>query len=139
MGRRKKIVKARSFESSGGMDGKTDTFVRLYSSMIHSPAFKALSHRQKSLYLYLKEQFYGHRKPSFDYPDMMEVQGEEFFYFPFTEAVDSGIYTKNMKREFYGDMHELVEFGFIEIAYDGNRRRKTIYRYSGKWSTYSPP
>ena len=95
---KKTIYKPRAFESVGG-DKK---HAAIYISMLFSPAFQSLSNRQQILYIYVKGRYYGTRKPGKDYPEVNELQGNDLFYFPFNEAVKTGKYTANMRREFYG-------------------------------------
>lgn len=139
MGRSKpKKNKVFTFESVGNLGGKTDVFARLYASMLYSPAYMALNNRQRMLYVYAKLQFYGHRKPGADFPEIPNLQGVEYFYFPISEGVKSGLYTKNMGKELGNDLKELGAKGFIDIVVTGNRGKKSIYRFSNRWINYDP-
>lgn len=132
-----KGYKPRSFESVGVKNGKNDTYAAIYKSMLFCPAFKNLKNRTIILYLYMKEKHYGHRKPSADFPNIPALQGNELFYFPFSAAVETGVYTKNMKREFYNDVKELEEHGFIRTVFNGkSRKQKSIYEFSNKWQEW---
>lgn len=133
MPKRKTKSKAWTFESAGGKDGKTDTFVRLYSSMIHSDAFVKLTPRQKSLYTFCKEKFYGFRKPKADFPDISSLQGDDLFYMTFSDVKGTGLYTATMEKNYRADMKALEQHGFIEVAAMGKGGRKNIYKFSSKW------
>ncbi|WP_458398187.1 hypothetical protein [Anaerotignum sp.] len=127
-----------TFERDESLGGKQDVFARVYTSMLYSPAYLSLTNRQRVLYLYIKLQFIGHRKPGTDYPEIQSLKGNDLFYFTFPDAEKTGNYTPNMRSDFYKDMKCLVEAGFIEVVAKGNRGKKSIYRYSGKWKEYRP-
>lgn len=129
--------KPRSYESAGGKNGRNDTYAAVYNSMLFHPAFKSLKNRQKVLYLYIKDQYIGHKKPRVDFPDIPDLQGDDLFYFPLTAGVEAGIYTQNMQRELYGDIKALEDHGLIRIVFNGKpTKQKSIYGYSNKWQTW---
>ena len=137
MGKKKDTYKPRSFESAGGENGKTDTHVAIYRSMLFHPAYTSLKPRQRELYNYCKEKLYGHRKPQSDFPDVPELQGDKLFYFSLSDAVETGLYKPSMRREFYGDMQILEDHGLIRKVVSGKpTKRKSIYEYSNKWQTW---
>lgn len=118
---------------------KPDTSANIYESMLVSNAFKDLSTRQKLLYMYVKAQYYGKRKPSKDNTETGLFQSDEYFYLNLdTVTRKYGLYTRNMRSEFYGDMKALIEHGFItkESQGGGNGKTKNIYRYSDKWQAW---
>jgi len=122
------------YESSGEFKGMRDTqFSRVFKSMLYGRNFKTLKNRQKLLYIYLKGMRYGGIKPQNLYPDIEAFKGEDKFFFGFDDAQETGIYTRNMKKEFYMDIKELEKFGFIKIISQGNFGKKTIYQYSDSW------
>ena len=124
--------KPHAFESVGG----DRRHAAIYNSMLFSPAFQSLSNRQQILYIYVKGRYYGTRKPGKDFPEVTELQGNDLFYFPFNEAVKTGKYTANMRREFYGDMESLEEVGLIRRVAKGTRNKKSIYQYSSLWQNW---
>lgn len=137
MGRKKKYF-PKPFESSGCSG---DTSANIYDSMLTSAAFRDLSARQRMLYVYCKNQYYGKRKPRADYPDIEAVQGDECFYLNHALITDVyGLYPKTNHRDFYKDMQKLVDNGFIEVVSNGHAAKKrSIYRFSEKWSGWHPP
>ncbi len=131
MGQRNKKYKPRPFESATADENE---FARIYESMLTHPAFIGLKTRQKILYLYVKAQFYGKRKPQSDFKDIPQFQGDDCFYFNFGLAVRYGLYTKTGNKEFYADMKALCETGFIECISSGKfTKTRSIYRFSSEW------
>jgi hypothetical protein len=118
---------------------RTDTFARMYQSMLDSKAFLHLNDKQKVLYLYAKTALYGARKPKADksYKEMGVFQGEEYFYFNWAQAKQRGLYKPSMASNFYRDMQSLEEHGFIEkVASGKQQRRKNVYKFSDKWQKW---
>ncbi len=145
MGRRKKWT-ARPFESIGetyiDANGtkRTDTCAQLYESMLTSQAFRSLKPRQKILYVYCKSQLFGHRKPNKDYnpEDYPEYKDESCFYMSWGAVKQYGLYSPNGQHEFYTDMKDLQNKGFIELVMSGRASKcKSIYRYSPDWKYWS--
>ena len=66
MGQRRKRYMPRFFESTGITN---DTSANIYESMLNSAAFQDLTKNQRLLYMYMKAQYYGKRKPGKDFPD----------------------------------------------------------------------
>lgn len=132
MSSRKKRYVPKSFESTGASG---DVSANLYRSMLESEAFKALTKREKLLYVYCKLQYYGAREPGRDFPNMEQLQGSDMFYFNFALASKKyGLYAAGSRREFYNDMKSLCEHGFIELVVSGKpTKSRSIYRFSGKW------
>lgn len=135
---RKKKYSPKTFESAGRTN---DTSANIYDSMLISEAFKDLNARQRMLYVYCKNQYYGKRKPQADYPDIDAVQGDECFYMNHALITDVyGLYPKTNHRDFYRDMQKLAENGFIEIISSGyTAKKRSIYRFSEKWLSWRPP
>ncbi len=143
MSKRKYHPKA--FESLGEVyrdaDGRkrTDTSANIYESMLTSDAWKDLTMRQRVLYVACKGQYYGKRKPGKDFPDMEQVQSDECFYMNAAAVERYGIYTKNMHREFYGDLKALCEHGFMSCLANGRATKsRSIYRFSAAWGAWKP-
>ncbi|WP_026493077.1 hypothetical protein [Butyrivibrio sp. XPD2002] len=138
--RKKNDSKIKSFEGVGtkfiGIHGAlmSDTFVRIYESMLQSDAFKKLKPRHKVLYLYCKDQWTGKRKPRHDFKDVPELASDDLFYFNFDLAVEYGLYTPKSSHLFYNDMKALIDAGFIDKVVSGKaHKKKNIYRYSDRW------
>lgn len=116
------------FKTEQGED-MSDTFMRLYESMLLSPAYQALSYREKQLYTYCKAQYYGKRKPKLD-----ADKEDELFYFSRKDAVRYGWCKQNDTGKLYEGMKILERFGFIEKVVSGKAsHQKNIYRYSNRW------
>lgn len=124
--------KKRSFECTGVKD---DSFARIYNSMLTHPAFIALKTRQKVLYLYAKNQFYGTRKPGKDFKDDPRLQEDTMFYLNFGLVVNKyGLYSRNGQHEFYSDVQALIDAGFIERVANGkSTKSRSIYKFSSNW------
>lgn len=145
MGRRKRWT-ARPFESVGQrftdpITGATraDTSANLYESMMLHPAFQDLTNRQKLLYLICKSQFFGHRKPEKDFPDVEQVAGDDCFYLNLGAVTRYGLYTRNMRGKFYADMKELERHGFIKTVSSGRpTKSKSVYKFLPDWKYWKP-
>lgn len=143
-GSRKTEYKPKAFEAKSSVtgarftteDGKArpDTFTIIYESMLCSPAYKALSNKEKQLYTLCKAQYYGKRKPKQDYPSTPEVQGDECFYFNREMAIGYGWCKENDTGPLYEGLKTLIAFGFIDLVISGKaNHRKSVYRYSNRW------
>lgn len=127
----KSKYKPKDFESTGE---RSDTCAQIFESMLNSPAWRDLKPRQQLLYVYVKAQFYGKRKPKHDYPDNPAFQSDECFYMNLGAAVKYDLYKRSGNKEFYKDMRELCEHGFIKCVSNGRyTKKKSIYRYSADW------
>ena len=130
---RKRKYRPKPFESTGKSN---DTSANIYESMLTHPAFLGLTKNQRFLYLCMKAQYYGKRKPGKDHPEIPELQADEFFYFSRLDAVKYGITKGNGNTEFYKDVDALERAGFIETVVNGRAtKKKSIYRFSDKWWT----
>ena len=135
MGKRKRPYRPKGFESTGKPN---DTSANIYNSMLLSPAFLDLTKNQRLLYVCMKDQYYGKRKPGKDYPDIEQLQGDDLFYFNCKTAELYGICTRANHGQLYRDIKALEEHGFIETVSSGkNARKKSIYRYSEKWKSWN--
>lgn len=134
MSRRKSQYKPKAFESTGKSN---DTSANIYGSMLLSPAFMDLSKKQKLLYVYMKAQYYGTRKPGKDFPEVEQLQGETLFYFNMALAEKYGIYTRINHKEFYADIKVIEKHGFIETVSNGSSTKsRSIYKFSDHWQTW---
>lgn len=112
-------------------------FARIYDDMMLSEAFVTLTVRQKMLYVVAKMQFYGHRKPAKDYPDIEAFRSESCFYLNRALGVRYGLYPPTNHRDFYKDIDVLIKHGFIERISNGrSNQKKSIYRFSGDWKNF---
>lgn len=128
---KKKVYKPKDFESTGTPN---DTSANIYGSMLESSAFKDLSKNQRLLYIYMKKQYYGSRKPERDFPDMEQFKGEDLFYFNLALAVKYGLYSKSNDRQFYNDVAAIERHGFIKTVSSGKATKtRSIFRFSGEW------
>lgn len=140
---RKFRFKAKSFESMGtfkdsnGTERK-DSSANIYESMLLSDAYRSMKPRQQQLYVLCKAQYFGKKKPRQDFPDLEQVKSDECFYLNYGNIKQYGLYTENMKKEFYDDMKILVEHGFIEVVIKGGRgKQKSVYKYSDRWQSWT--
>jgi hypothetical protein len=124
MAKRKKYIK-KSFESSGA---SSDVSANIYSSMLISKAYTALTHRQQRLYTFMKLQYYAQKRHPNNNP--------ECFYF--NKSLWWNMYNLyHNPNTFAEDRDALIEKGFIKVVEDGyNTRKKTVYQYSDKWKSY---
>lgn len=131
---RKKPYKPKRFESTGVSN---DTSANIYESMLLSPAFMDLNSRTRTLYLYMKAQYYGKRKPSKDFPNIEQVQSDECFYFNMAVAEKYKLYTRGNHKQFYGDIKILENHGFIKTISNGKiNKTKSVYRFSDEWQEW---
>ena len=127
----------KAFESAGNSN---DTSANIYESMLLSPAFMALTNRQRLLYLYCKAQYYGKRKPKKDFKELDLYQEETCFYMNRACIRKYKMYCDSDNRMFYTDIKALIEKGFItrELQGGGNGHTKSVYKFSSKWKEYIP-
>lgn len=132
---KKKTYRPKSFESFGKSN---DTSANLYESMLLSAAFMDLTPKQRLLYVYMKAQYYGKRKPGKDNPDIENLQGDDLFYFPRTLAEKYNLYTRSNNRQFYNDIKAIEEHGFIKTISSGKATKtKSIYKFVGAWKMWN--
>ncbi len=135
MGQRKKPYTPKAFESTGISN---DTSANIYGSMLESPAFKDLSKNQRLLYIYMKKQYYGTRKPGRDFPEIEELQGNDMFYFPLSLAVKYKLYTRNNHTQFNNDIKAIEKYGFIKTVVNGKSQQiKSVYQFSNGWKMWN--
>ena len=133
---RKKNYHPKRFESTGE---NGDPFLMIFESMLVSQAFLDLTKNHRLLYVYLKAQFYGKRKPENDIPDIDGIKGNDVFYFNRELAVRRyKLYTDGNRSSFYADIKELEKHGFIITVSNGRATKsKSIYKFSDKWQTWN--
>lgn len=120
-----------------------DTYARITESLLISDAFKDLKPHVQMLYIFMREQEYGKRKPNRDYKECDsfydKIKSEQCIYFPWhTAKTYCNRYTQNSNR-LYQDINILIEHGFIEIILNGrSTRSNSIYKLSDKWQQWKP-
>lgn len=121
-----------------------DTYARITDSILLSEAFRDLKPHIQMLYIFMREQDIGKRKPNRDFdetsPNWESIRSERCFYFPWhTAKAYSKRYEGNGSR-LYKDIDVLIEHGFIEKVLSGrNTRKNSIYKYSDKWHKWEKP
>lgn len=106
--------------------------------MLDSPAFKDLTKNQRLLYVYMKKQYYGTRKPERDFPYVEQLQGAELFYFNLALAVKYGLYSRANDRQFYNDIVAIEQHGFIKTVSSGRATKsRSIYKFVGEWKFWN--
>lgn len=132
MSKRKRRYVPKAFESTG-ISG--DTSANVYMSMLLSSAFKDLTARQKSLYLYIKSQYYGQKKKPEGYGDQAIffnrakwIKGKEYSFELYSRGAD-----------FTNDMKALESHGFIKtLERNWTTRERNVYAFSADWQTWKP-
>lgn len=133
---RKLKYKPGRFEATGE---KGETYAIIYSGMLKSAAYRALTKNQRLLYVHVKMQLFGKRKPAQVYKGIPEMQDGLMIFFSMGDAEREGLYTRNNEKSFRSDMRALKEHGFIElIANNQHQRKKAVYKLSDKWQDWSP-
>lgn len=123
------------FESTGEA---RDTSANIYESMLKSAAFQDLSKNQRLLYMYMKAQYYGKRKPGRDFPDVEKMQGDDKFYFNLSLAVDYGLYARGGRKQLYADIKAIEAHGFIKTISKGRGdHTRSIYQFVGEWKSWN--
>ncbi len=134
MGGRKKQYIPKSFESTGE---PRDTSANIYESMLCSAAYQDLTKNQRLLYVYMKAQYYGKRKPGRDNPDIEGLQWDDLSYFNLALAVKYGLYASGSRQQFYADIKAVEEHGFIKTVSKGRgNHTRSIYQFTGDWKTW---
>ena len=137
-----------TYESAGkikrGGRMMADTYARITDSVLLSPAFQDLKPHLQMLYIAMRVQDIGKRKPNRDYdessPAWEMVRSEQCFYFPFHTARQYCSRYQGNSGRLYSDIEILIEHGFVEKVLSGkNAREKSVYRYSDKWQHWKPP
>lgn len=132
MGRRKRY-ELYTWESS---NPKNDTTANISKTMRMNPVFKGLTKNQRLLYVYLKGEQFGSRKPVQDFPEVSAYQTAACFYFSLGQAIEYGLYTESNKGQYYADMTALEEKGFIRCLSKGRKgRSRSIYLFINEWWT----
>lgn len=135
MGNRKKSYTPKAFESTGRSN---DTSANIYESMLLSAAYQDLNIRQRQLYVCMKAQYYGKRKPGKDYQEIDLLQGDDLFYFPMSLAEKYALYTRENHKQFYNDIKVIENHGFIQTVSNGkSTKSRSIYKFSGDWRDWN--
>ncbi len=135
MGQRRKRYMPRFFESTGITN---DTSANIYESMLNSAAFQDLTKNQRLLYMYMKAQYYGKRKPGKDFPDEERLQGDELFYFNLSLAEKYGLYNRGNHMQFYNDVKAIENHGFIKTVINGySTKTRSVYKFTGEWKVWN--
>lgn len=124
----KSHFRPKPFESTGVSN---DTSANLFESMLISAAFQDLSKSQRLLYIYMKAQYYGKRKPGQDYINVAAYQGDDKFYFSRALAEYYGFNVGTLSK----DIQALETHGFITKIADSDQH-KSIYAYSSEWQRW---
>ena len=131
--RRNKSYELYTWEST---NPKKDTTSNISETMLLNPNFIELKDKQKVLYMYLKAQRFGKRKPIQDFKEVEAYRSEACFYFGLSDALKYGLYTEANKGRFYSDMKALEDAGFIRrISKGAKGRNRSIYMYADGWWT----
>ncbi len=131
MSKKKERYLPKPFESDGN---RSDTSANIYHSMLLSPRWQALTKGAKVLYLYCKAQYYAEKtKPAPKNGRLTET--EKLLTFTMNEKKWHDIYgIYSNKLQFYKDMLQLVQAGFIDIIENGKvTRSKNVYIFSTRW------
>lgn len=125
-------------------------FVPLSYELVASDAFKALTKKQTSLYLFACQRRYatikhnsgklidGDISPAGRWPTVPGVTGD-CFYLNIAIATACGVYASDDRKTFYRDRKRLAVLGFIDVVIDGTRYRpkgKTVFKMSERWKAY---
>ena len=106
-------------------------------SMMMSPAWKALTARQKVLYLYCKAQIHAEKRKPKTFMEEEQQQDADRLNFTMNQSKWRGLYElykPNDEKSFYRDMAALIDSGFIRRVQSGRTTRtKTIYGFSNGW------
>lgn len=108
-----------------------------------SKAFQDLTPRLQMLYIAMRLQHFGERKPNRDYKDsplLEKVKSDECFYFYRSIAEQYCPRYKNNSGRLYEDIRVLIDHGFIDLVFSGKiAREKSVYKYSDRWKNWKPP
>lgn len=140
---RRKTRNPEAWQSKPGERG-SNRFIQLYFPMMDSEAWKSLGPRARCLYTdVVKECWRGNKKCGPTFPDIpIQERGKStIFYYTWSDARETGLYSECGERYFYEDRKELVKAGFIDDLAPhisrGNGKAK-IYRFSSRWQSYVP-
>ena len=116
-------------------------YARRYEDLDTSPAFKDLTHRQRSLYGAMRHRYYGKgRTPEKDYKEVEQLRGRDKFYFTLKMAhEDYAIYSTNKCSGMKKDIAALENHGFIKVISEGKNGHKSIFQYSDEWQNWKKP
>ncbi len=113
--------------------GNDRCFVPLSCSMLLSPAYMALSPKQKELYCYCRLELYKSGE--------FKAEDGKFFMNREKWARKYHLYSETSGKSFRQDMAKLIEYGFIDcIEKGGNPKAKSrnLYKFSTRWKDWKP-
>lgn len=127
-----------------------EQFIIIATSVLESPAWKALNKRQQALYTLAFFQRYPAIKesmkkdpnpdisPAARWPDYPKI-GPDCFYLNFAIAVNKGNYKKYDRAAFYRDRKALVDKGFLDLVVDARKmyKEKSVFRMSSRWQDWN--
>lgn len=128
MGRRKSPPKK---WQSDTRPNRRQSFSKIYSNMLTSPAWHDLTKPQRVLYIVCRDQEMR------THPKAAGITVDDVFY------MNKALYVKYYRlygsgntRDFLRDMRALVSHGFVTVI-ERNARKKSIYAYSDKWKYWT--
>ena len=122
MGGRKKNNKYEVKAWEHAPNSKSSHFVRLYSSMLNSPAWLALSNGAKLQYIVIKSQYKGGYQQT-------DGNGNAMVKCPYTSMNAAGIKSSESISE---NCRQLEAFGFVDIK-GGGYHIASEYKFSNRW------
>lgn len=125
---RKKPYEPKAFESARqGRTKRSEAFASIYHSMLTSPAYMDLTHRQRDLYTYCKLQYYGESPTGSPEFTMNRCKWNERYR----------LYSEGNSNAFYKDMEALINHGFVDCIFQGGAvKKKNRYRLSDRWRDF---
>ena len=135
------------YESTGkikrGGRSMADVYARITDSVVLSPAFQDLKPHLQMLYIAMRLQDIGKRKPNRDYDEKSalweQVRSEQCFYFPYHVARQYCSRYQGNSGRLYTDIAVLIDHGFIDKVVSGKTTRdNSVYRYSDRWQQWKP-
>lgn len=113
--------------------GKRQSFCKIYTNLLTSPAWLDLTNAQRVLYIACRDrEMYPHPQETGTAAD------DRLFYMNRALYVNQyRLYANSNLRGFFRDMKALISHGFISVYRSGkNTRTKNIYAYSDKWKAW---
>ena len=120
MGRRKQNYNPLSWEHNP--KHKSSSYVRIYCSMLDSPAWLALSNSAQRQYILIKSQYKGGYQQT-------DGNGNAMVKCPYKDMMKAGIKSNETISE---NCRQLEAFGFLTIT-GGGHRIASEYKFSNKW------
>ena len=89
--------------------------------IMYSKPFEELNGRRIRLLLYMRYEYW-------------KAENEDVFTFPLKLADEYGLYTRGNRKQFYGDIGVLEQYGYIEVERDKENCKKNTYRFTDRWN-----